>query len=94
MTIDVDNENTAMEKKMRNEQGSVNAENIQGTYDHEHELNKKIESHTTLSKEDQEKKAQARRVKTAKEEKDTVPGVHAENTGGTAKEGPNRNLKS
>ncbi|WP_207424841.1 hypothetical protein [Desertivirga brevis] len=79
-----------MEKKMRNEQGSVNAENIQGTYDHEHELSKKIESHTTLSREEQEKLDQARRVKMAQDEKDTIPGVHAENTEGTPIEDDNR----
>lgn len=90
MTIDVTNKNLAMEKKMRNEQGSVNAENIQGTYDHEHELNKKIESHQTLSKDEQEKKVHARRVKMAKDQKDTIPGVHAENTEGTPREDNNR----
>jgi hypothetical protein len=93
MTIDVINKILAMEKKMRNEQGSVNAENIGGTFDHEHELNKKIDSHKTLSKEEQEKKVQARRVKTAQDQKVTIPGVHAENTEGTPREDNNRTKK-
>lgn len=66
---------------MKNKQGKVNAENIGGTYNHEHELKKKIASHKTESDATTPAKATSEKVK--KTNSKEVPGVHAENVGGT-----------
>ena len=71
---------------MRNTQGDVNAENIGGTYDQEHELNKKIGRHKVVSKEDRIKEEHITQEKIVKDRNDKVSGVHAENVAGSSKE--------